>query len=84
MQKITKQWVFLCGYNLKIFCLSAQAALAGRALNVDVLVHALDVADGGVDTGGYGVDLHLDGVQTTIQGRETLTCPVLIVPEGDE
>lgn len=61
--------------------MSAHAALAGRALDVDVFVHGLDVGDGGVDAGGDCVNLHLDGVQTTIQGRETLTCAVLIVPE---
>jgi len=60
---------------------SAHAALAGRALDVDVLEHALDVADGGVDAGGDCVDLHGDGVQTTIQCRETLTCTILIVPK---
>lgn len=61
--------------------MSAHATLAGRALDVDVLIHALDVAHGGVDAGGDCVDLHRDGVQTTIQCRETLTCPVLIVPK---
>lgn len=63
--------------------MSAHPTLAGRALDVDVLVHALDVADGGVDAGRDCVDLHRDGVQTTIQCRETLTCPVLIVPKED-
>lgn len=57
----------------------AHATLAGRALDVDVLVHALDVADGGVEAGGDRVDLHRDGVQTAIQSRETLTRPVLVV-----
>lgn len=61
--------------------MSAHATLAGRALDVDVLVHALDVADGGVDAGRDRIDLHGDGVQTTIQSRETLTCPVLVVPK---
>lgn len=63
--------------------MSAQAGLAGQALDVDVFVHALDVADGGVDAGGDCVNLHLDGVQTTIQGGETLTCAVLVVPKRD-
>lgn len=63
--------------------MSAHTTLAGRALNVDVLVHALDVADSGVDAGGDCFDLHGDGVQTTIQCRKTLTCAVLIVPEED-
>lgn len=70
---------FLCGHYLQIFSVLAHATLAGRALDVDVLVHALDVADGGVEAGGDCVDLHRDGVQTTIQSRETLTRPVLIV-----
>lgn len=61
--------------------MSAHATLAGRALDVDVLVHALDVADSGVDAGGDRINLHRDGVQTTIQRRETLTSPVLIVPK---
>lgn len=61
----------------------AHATLAGGAFDIDVLVHALDVADGGIDAGGDCVNLHRDGVQTTIQRRETLTCPVLIVPEED-
>lgn len=61
--------------------MSAHATLAGGALDVDVLVHALDVADSGIDAGGDCVNLHRDGVQTTIQCRETLTCPVLIVPK---
>lgn len=59
----------------------AQATLAGRALHIDVLVHALDMVDGGVDAGGDGVDLHLDGVQTAFQGRETFPCTILIVPK---
>ena len=63
--------------------MSAHATLAGRALNVDVLVHALDVADSGIDAGGDRFDLHGDGVQTTIQSREPLTCAVLVVPEED-
>lgn len=63
--------------------MSAQATLAGRALDVDVLVHALDMVDGGVDAGGDRVDLHRDGIQATIQRRKTLTCPVLIVPKED-
>lgn len=29
--------------------MSSHTALAGRALDVDVLVHALDVNDGGID-----------------------------------
>lgn len=63
--------------------MSAQAALAGRALDVDVFVHALYMADRGVDAGGDRVDLHLDGVQATIQGRETLTCAILVVPKEE-
>lgn len=63
--------------------MSAHAALARRALDVDVLIHALDVADGGIDAGGDCVNLHRDGVQTTIHCREPLTCPVLIVPKED-
>lgn len=70
---------FLCGHYLQIFIVLAHATLAGRALDVDVLVHALDVADGGVEAGGDRVDLHRDGVQTTVQSRETLTRPVLVV-----
>lgn len=68
---------------LEVLCVPAHATLAGGALNIDVLVHALDMADGGIDAGGDCVNLHQDGVQTTIQCRETLTCPVLIVPEED-
>lgn len=61
--------------------MSTQATLARRALDADVLVHALDVAHSGVDAGGQRFDLHLNGVQAAIQGRESLTCPVFIVPE---
>lgn len=61
----------------------AHAALACGALDVDVLVHALDVADGGVDAGGDGFNLQGDGVQTSVQRVEALPGPVLIVPEGD-
>lgn len=61
--------------------MSAQATLAGRALDADIFVHALDVAHGGVDAGGHCVDFHLNRFQATIQGRETFTCPVLIVPK---
>lgn len=75
--------VDLHGYYLQIFCVSAHATMARGALEVDVLVHALDVADGGVDARGDGFNLHSDGVQTAVQRRETLPCPVLIVPEGD-
>lgn len=57
--------------------------MARGALEVDVLVHALDMADGGVDAGGDGFDLHSNGVQTAVQRGETLPCPVLVVPEGD-
>lgn len=60
--------------------MSAHAALAGGALDVDVLVHALDVADGGIDAGGDCFDVHGDGVKTAIQCRKTLTCPILVVP----
>lgn len=63
--------------------MSAHAALASGALDVDVLVHALDVADGGVDAGGDGFNLQRDGVQTSVQRVEALPSPVLIVPEGD-
>lgn len=63
--------------------MSAHAALARGALDVDVLVHALDVADGSVDAGGDGFNLQRDGVQTAVQCGETLPSPVLIVPEGD-
>lgn len=61
--------------------MSAHAALAGGALDVDVLVHTLDVADGGIDAGGDCFDVHGDGVKTTIQCRKTLTCPILVVPK---
>lgn len=61
--------------------MSAHATLAGGALHVDVLVHALDVADRGVDAGGNRVNLHRDGIETTIQSREALTRPVFIVPK---
>lgn len=70
------------GY-LQIFRVSAHAAMARGALEVDVLVHALDMADGGVDARGDGFDLHSNGVQTAVQRGETLPCPVLVVPEGD-
>lgn len=63
--------------------MSPQAALAGGALHIDVLVHALDVVDRGVDAGGDGVDLHLDGVQTAIRGGEAFACTILIVPKRD-
>lgn len=76
-------FVNLHGYYLQIFCVSAHAIMARGALQVDVLVHALDMADGGVDARGDGFNLHSDGVQTAVQRRETLPCPVLIVPEGD-
>lgn len=72
----------LHGYYLQIFCVSAHATMARGALEVDVLVHALDVADGGVDARGHGFNLHNDGVQAAVQRGETLPCPVLIVPEG--
>lgn len=61
--------------------MSAHAALAGGALDVDVLVHALDVADGGIDAGGDCFNVHGDGVKTTIQRRKTLTCTILVVPK---
>lgn len=41
--------------------------MARGALEVDVLVHALDVADSGVDARGYGFNLHHDGVETAVQ-----------------
>lgn len=63
--------------------MSAQATLAGRALYVDVLVHALNMADRGIDAGGDGVNLHVDGVQTTVQSGEAFTCAVLVVPWED-
>lgn len=63
--------------------MSAHATLAGGALDVDVLVHALDVADGGVDARRDGFDLLRDGVQSAVHGGETLPCPVLVVPAGD-
>lgn len=62
--------------------MSAHATLARGALDVDVLVHALDVADGGVDAGGDGFNLQSDGVQTAVQCGETFPRPVLVVPEG--
>lgn len=64
--------------------MSTHATLTGRALDVDVLVHALDVADGGVDAGRDRVNLHRDRVQSAIQRRETLTCPVLVVPKDNK
>lgn len=70
------------GYYLQVLCVSAHASLARGALEVDVLEHALDMVDGGVDARGHGFNLHGDGVQTAVQRRETLPCPVLIVPEG--
>lgn len=76
-------FVDLLCYYLQIFCVSAHATMARGALQVDVLVHALDMADGGVDARGDGFNLHSDGVQTAVQCGETLPCPVLIVPEGD-
>lgn len=76
-------FVDLCGYYLQIFCVSAHATLARGAFEVDVLVHALDMADSGIDARGDGFNLHSDGVQPAVQRRETLPCPVLIVPEGD-
>lgn len=63
--------------------MSPHATLAGRALNVNVLVHALDMADSGVDARGDGVNLHLDGVKTTVQSREAFTCAVLVIPKED-
>lgn len=63
--------------------MSAHAALARGALDVDVPVHVLHVADGSVDAGGDGFNLQRDGVQTAVQRVEALRSPVLIVPEGD-
>lgn len=74
----------LHGSYLKVLGVSAHATLAGRALNVDVLIHALHMADSGIDAGGDCVNLHGDGIQTTIQCRETLTCPVLVVPDDTD
>lgn len=62
----------------------AHATLAGGALDVYVLVHALDVIDSGVDAGGDGLDLQRDGVQTAVQRGESLARPVLIVPGGED
>ena len=62
--------------------MASEAALARGALDVDVLVHALDVADCGVDAGGDGVDLHIDGVKASVQRGEALACAVLVV-SGD-
>lgn len=41
------------------------------------------MADRGIDAGGDGVDLHVDGVQTTVQSGEAFTCAVLVVPWED-
>ena len=68
--------------NLQILWVAPEAALARGTLNVDVLVHALDMADCGVDAWGDGVDLHIDGVKASIQRGETLTSAVLVVPGG--
>lgn len=50
-----------------ILRLSAKATLAGRALDVDVFVHALDMAHGGINAGRDCVNLHLNRVQTAVQ-----------------
>lgn len=79
---ILRYFVGLHGYYLEIFCVSAHATLARGALDVDVLVHALDMAEGGVDAGDDGFNLQRDGVQTAVQRGEALPRPVLVVPGG--
>lgn len=64
---------------LQILRMAAQPRLAGGALNVDVLVHALHVVDSVVDAGRDGVDLHLDGTHAGVQRAEALAGTVLVV-----
>ena len=69
---------------LQVLGVAGEPSLAGGALHVDVLVHALDVADRGVDAGGDGVDLHLNGDHSGIQRGEALSCAVLVVSAGGQ